>query len=120
MSEYLAWMTFALGAGHIVYGLVKFRAPLAAAVRNRIFDQFEKQELRRTAFWFLAFGPLLMLAGQLCIHAVSIGDVATVRVISGYLLAISMAGFLAFPKSPFVLALPTSALLFAQGYGWLS
>lgn len=120
MLKNLSWIIFALGIGHILYGLLSFRVPLAAALSDGLFDQFKAQPGRVAAFWFLAFGPLLMLAGQLCLHAVAGGDLATVRLIAGYLLGITTLGFIAFPKSPFLAALPISALLLAQGYGLLS
>lgn len=119
MSEYLAWIVFALGLGHIVTGLIWFRAPLAAAVADGLFDRFKAHESRRTAFWFLIFGPLLMLAGQLGVHAVATGDMAALKLVGGYLLAVSIAGVAAFPKSPFLLALPIAVLLLAQGFGML-
>lgn len=120
MLKNLSWMIFALGVGHIVYGLIWFRAPLVAALSDGFFDQFKAHQTRVAAFWFLAFGPLLMLAGQLCLHAVAGGDMATVRLIGCYLLGITTVGFIAFPLSPFLAALPISALLLAQGYGLLS
>ncbi|MDD5336572.1 MAG: DUF6463 family protein [Rhodoferax sp.] len=120
MSKNLSWMIFALGVGHILYGLISFRAPLAAALSDGLFDQFKAHPGRIAAFWFLAFGPLLMLAGQLCLHAVAGGDQATVRLIARYLLGLALVGVLAFPRSPFLAVLPIAALLLAQGYGLLS
>ncbi len=120
MSKHFAWMIFALGIGHIVFGLILFRAPLAAALSDGVFNQFRAHAERSAAFWFLAFGPLLMLAGHLSVHAVAAGDMAAVRLIGRYLLCLSIAGVLAFPKSPFLAALPLSALLLAHGYGLLS
>lgn len=120
MLKNLCWMIFGLGVGHTLYGLIRFRTPLAAALSDGFFNQFKAHQGRVAAFWFLAFGPLLMLAGQLCLHAVAGGDLATVRLIACYLPGITTVGFIAFPKSPFLAALPVSALLLAQGYGLLS
>lgn len=120
MSKNLSWIIFALGVGHILYGLISFRVPLAAALSDGLFDQFKAHQGRLAAFWFLAFGPLLMLAGQLCLNAVAGGDLATVRLIARYLLGLALVGILAFPRSPFLAVLPSAALLLAQGYGLLS
>jgi len=119
MSNTIAWLLFSLGVVHIAYGLVKFRVPLREAVAAGVVGQFKTTELRRTAFWFVAFGPLLMLAGHVAIHAVSAGDLGLLKLIGGYTLFISLVGVAAFPKSPFLASLLVSPLLLAMGYGWL-
>ncbi|MBK6295953.1 MAG: hypothetical protein IPF55_18170 [Rhodoferax sp.] len=81
--------------------------------------QFELTELRRSAFWFIIFGPLLMAAGHAAIHAVAVGDTALFQIIGRYALVTSLIGFAAFPKSPFVLAVMVSLLLIATGCGWI-
>lgn len=120
MPNTVAWLLFSLGVAHIAYGLVKFRAPLWEAVAAGFVDQFKATELRRTAFWFVAVGPLMMLAGHVAIHAVSVGDLGLLKVIGGYMLFISLVGVAAFPKSPFLAGLIVSPWLIAVGYGWLS
>jgi uncharacterized membrane protein HdeD (DUF308 family) len=113
----MAWALFVLGIGHIAYGLVAFKAPLAAAVAAGFVGKFNAPELRRTAFWFLIFGPLLMLAGHAALHAVAIGDLSLLRIVGAYALVTSLIGVAAFPKSPFIAALLVSALLNASVYG---
>ena len=120
MSNTSAWRLFLLGVSHIIYGAVKFRGPLSEVISAGFFDQFKISEVRRTAFWFLIFGPLLMLAGHTAIHAVAIGDLGLLRVIGSYALFISVVGVSAFPKSPFLASLVVSLLLIAAGNGWLS
>jgi Family of unknown function (DUF6463) len=73
MANVAAWFMFVLGVGHIVYGLIKFKSPVAEAVSAGFIGQFKTPEVRRTAFWFLIFGPMLMLAGHVGIHAVAAG-----------------------------------------------
>jgi hypothetical protein len=119
MSVAIAWLLFSLGVAHVAYGLVKFRGPLSKALADGFVDRFRASELRRTAFWFVIFGPLLMLAGHAAIHAASGGDLGLLRVIGGYVLFISVVGVAAFPKSPFWASLIVSPLLMAAGYGWL-
>jgi Family of unknown function (DUF6463) len=120
MANAVAWFVFALGVVHIVFGLVRFRAPLAEIIAAGFVDQFKHSELRRTAFWFLIFGPLVMLAGHVGVRAVAMGDLGLLRILGFYMLAIGLVGVLAFPKSPFWGALIASPLLLAVGYGWIS
>ncbi|MBC7957740.1 MAG: hypothetical protein H7Y33_17965 [Cytophagales bacterium] len=120
MSNLIAWLLFLLGVAHIAYGLAKFKVPLSEVMAAGFVDQFKASELRRTAFWFVAFGPLLMLAGHAAIHAVAIGDLGLLKIIGGYALFISLVGVAAFPRSPFLASLIVSPLLIAAGFGWLA
>jgi hypothetical protein len=119
MSIAVAWILFALGVAHIAYGLVKFKVPLAEVASAGFVGQFKASEIKRTAFWFLIFGPLLMLAGHTAIHAVAVGDLVLLRIIGLYAFVVSVIGIAAFPKSPFLASLLVSPLLIAAGYGWL-
>ncbi len=100
MSLIAAWSLFALGVAHLVFGVVRFRGPLTEAVADGFFGRFMVPEVRRTAFWFLMVGPLLMLAGQVALHAVATGDREVLTLIGTYLLVSSVIGVAAFPKSP--------------------
>lgn len=120
MSLIIAWLLFALGVGHIIYGLFQFIGPLSEAVAAGFIGQFNKSEIRRTAFWFVIFGPLVMLAGHIAIRAVTAGDLELVRVIGLYALAVSIVGFAAIPKSGFLPSLVVSVFLVAVGFGWLA
>ena len=117
MTLAAAWFMFALGIAHISYGLVKFKAPLADAVRAGYVGQFKAPEARRTAFWFMIFGPLLMLAGHMGIHAATAGDLALLKILGFYSLAIALIGVTALPKSPFWAPLIVSPILIAAGFG---
>ena len=119
MSYFLASSILVLGVGHILYGLIQFRVPLAAALADGFYNKFKGYELRRTAFWFVSFGPLLMLVGQISIRVVAIGDMSTVRLIGYYLVGVTFLGLAAFPKSPFLIAFPLSLMFLASGCGLL-
>lgn len=119
MTTPLAWLLFALGAAHIAYAFIKFRAPLLAGLSAGVVGRFGAPEIRRTAFWFTMFGPLLMLAGQVAVHAASIADLALYRLVAQYLLAVSLVGVLVIPKSPFLVGAIVSALMVAAGHGYL-
>ena len=116
ISSVLPWALFVLGVGHILYGSVKFRVPLMRAISTGFVGKFGSDE-GRSAFWFVMFGPLLMLAGQLAIHAAAVGDAHMIRVIGAYLIAVCIVGVAALPKSPFLVGLVLASLLLALGFG---
>lgn len=115
-----SWALLGLGAGHIVMGLVRFRAPYAAAWAEGWFDRFGSSDERRLAFWFTLLGPVLMLCGHLAIRAAAQSDAATVGLIGRYMVITGLAGVLAFPKSPLLLLLALGVLMVACGEGWLA
>ena len=119
MALILAWSLFVLGIGHIIYGLIKFRGSVSNAVSEGFVNKFKVPEIRRTAFWFLMYGPLLVFAGHASVHAVSNEDFSLLRLVGYYLLTSSIVGFFAIPKSPFLVAVVISSLLIAAGYGLL-
>lgn len=120
MITAVAWLLFALGIGHIVYGVIRFREALLEAAWAGFVGQFGTPEVRRTAFWFFVFGPLLMLAGHAALHAAAIADLALLKMIGAYVFVTAAFGVAAFPKSPFLAALLVSPVLIAAGYGWVS
>jgi hypothetical protein len=117
MTNAMAWLLLALGVGHFVYACVTFKQPLLDAVSSGFVGQFGSPDLRRTAFWFAIFSPLLMLAGHVAIHAVATGDLVLLRLVGVYALVTALIGLAAFPKSPFLVAVPVSAALLAASYG---
>ena len=117
MANLVAWFMFALGVAHILYGLVKFKVAVAEAISAGFIGQFKAPEARRTAFWFLIFGPMLMLAGHVGVHAVAAGDLPLLKILGIYASITSLIGVAALPKSPFWVALIASPLLVAAGYG---
>lgn len=116
MARIAAWAVLSLGIAHIVFGLLRFRSPLAAALADGFVGQFAAPEIRRTAFWFLMSGPLFMLIGHLALHAVAAGDLVSLRLIGGYLLLASLVGVAAFPVSPLWGPLLLSLPLLAAGW----
>jgi hypothetical protein len=120
MVNVIAWLLLALGIGHIAYGLFRFREALIEAAWAGFVGQFGEPEVRRTAFWFFVFGPLLMLAGHTALHAAAVADLALLKMIGGYIFVIAAFGVAAFPKSPFLVALLLSPVLVAAGCGWIS
>jgi hypothetical protein len=119
MANFAAWFIFALGLGHIFYGLIKYKTQVSEVISAGFVGQFKGHEKRLTAFWFFIFGPLLMLAGHMAIHAVATGDVELLKIIGFYGFSTSLVWIAALPKSPFWAALIVSPLLIAAGYGLL-
>lgn len=120
MSKIVAWAVFSLGFVHIIFGIVRFKAPLMDAVLAGFSGQFASPEIRRTAFWFILFGPMLMLAGHLALHAVAVRDLHVLKLIGWYMLATSVVGVAAFPASPLWAPLVLAPLLIAAGHGRLA
>lgn len=100
MARTVAWTVLLLGLAHVVFGLIRFRIPLAEAWADGFTGQFFQPEIRRTAFWFLACGPLLMLVGHLSVRAVIHGDLGLLSIVGGYLLTAGILGVACFPASP--------------------
>ena len=115
LAKGIAWTTLVLGVVHIVFGIIKFKVPLAEAVSAGFIDQFIGDAARREAFWFLSCGPFLMLMGHIAIRAVSAGDRAVLKVMGLYVLGASLVSVAAFPTSPLWSLLVLSLLLFAAG-----
>ena len=120
MVSIAAWILVVLGLGHTATGVVKFKEPLAQAVRAGFVGQFVGHPDRRAAFWFVIFGPLLVMGGHLAIHAVKTADPALLKIIGFYFLAVALVGSLAAPTSPFWVGLIAAAVFVAAGYGWVS
>jgi len=119
MAIIAAWILVILGLGHTAFGVVMFKKPLVGAMRAGFVGQFVDHPDRDEAFWFMIFGPLLIMGGHLAIRAVKTADTQFLRIIGFYFLAISVVGSLAAPDSPFWVGLLSSAVLIGAGYGWL-
>jgi Family of unknown function (DUF6463) len=120
MTIVAAWIVVVLGVGHTVVGLVRFKKPLAEAVHAGFVGQFVGYPDRLSAFWFMIFGPLLVMVGHMAIHAAHAADRELLKIIGFYLLAITAAGSLAQPTSPFWVGLVSALILIGAGYGRIS
>lgn len=120
MANVVAWFIFVLGIGHIIFGLIKFKSPVLDAISDGFVGKFFVPEVRRTAFWFLIFGPLLMFSGHVAIHAVAIGDIGLLKILGVYSFFTSLIGVTAFPRSPFWGALIASLLLIAASFRYIT
>lgn len=115
----VAWALFVLGVAHIVFGVVRFKVPLRDAWAAGFVGKFTAPEARRTAFWFLMSGPLLMALGQVSVHAVHGSDLWLLKLVGCYLLFSGGLGVMAFPKSPLWVPLLLSPFFLAGGVGWI-
>jgi uncharacterized membrane protein HdeD (DUF308 family) len=116
MARVTAWAILILGFIHVVFGVIRFKVPIAEAWAAGFIGQFMMPEIRRTTFWFIMYGPLLMLVGHFAIHAVEISDLKLLKLIGVYMLASSVVGVFSFPVSGFLVTLLLSLLLLAAGY----
>lgn len=112
-----SWALVALGVAHIAFGVCKYRVPLREAVAAGFVGRFDAPDLRRTAFWFVMFGLPLLLAGHVAVRAAGSGDLALLRLVGAYVMAASVIGTAAFPRSPFPVSLLVAALLVLAGHG---
>lgn len=119
MVNIAAWALFILGLAHIPFGIMKFKTPFAEAVSGGFVGQFKQHETRRTALWFTALGPLFMLAGHIAIHAVTVNDLALLKITGIYVFVTSIVCVIAVPKSGFWATLLVSPILITAGYGLL-
>jgi hypothetical protein len=75
--------------------------------------------VRRMAFWFTIFGPLLLMAGHVALHAVRSHDLALMQLVGAYMSALGLLGATALPMSPFWAAVVIGSMSIARGRGWL-
>lgn len=113
-----SWALVALGVAHIAFGILKYRVPLRQALSSGFVGQFAVPEVRRSAFWFVMFGLPLLLAGHVAVHAAGRGELALLQLVAHYVLASSLIGVAAFPKSPFPLSLVVAVMLALAGHGF--
>jgi len=119
MLQIAAWLLFILGITHVVFGIIRFKAPISAAVAEGFVGKFAGNDTRRLAFWFIIIGPMVAFAGQVALHAIAGGDLGLIRMIGLYLLGTGLVGVLAFPASPLWAVLVLAPVFIAVGYGWL-
>ena len=118
LSTIAAWALVVLGVAHIGFGVIRFEEPLREAVAAGFVGGFAAPEIRRTAFWFVLFGLPLLLAGHVAVRAAARADRGLLRIIGGYVLATSLVGVAAFPRSPFPASLVVSMMLVLASYGY--
>jgi len=119
-ATYAAWALIVLGALHVIFGLMRFRTPLRAALSEGLIGSFASDDSRRLAFWFILTGPFLLLVGQLGLREALAGDLGAIQLIGFYLLGVSIMGGGLFPKSPLWSILQVGAALIAAGLGWVA
>jgi Family of unknown function (DUF6463) len=113
MNHFPGRALMATGIGHALLGLVLFREPLAAIVREGIANTIrDGQYDREAALWFLLFSPLCFLLGQLVNHAIEHRDRRLFALVGWNLIAIGGVGALIAPVSGFWILLAIAPLVF--------
>lgn len=118
MNRFPGRALMATGIGHALLGLVLFREPLAAILRDGIANTIrDGQYDREAAFWFLLFGPACFLLGQLVNHAIEHRDQWLFALVGWNLIAIGGVGALIMPVSGFWILLVIAPLVFRVARG---
>jgi hypothetical protein len=121
MSRRTGFLLMVTGIGHFLVGLALFPEPLAAIVREGILNTIPPRLLdgvvhldfhREAAFWFVLYGPLLYLQGQIANRAVERGDAVILRLLAWNLLATGAVGAAIMPVSGFWFVIGLAALGF--------
>ena len=123
MASRTGFLLILTGVGHSLVGLVIFHQPLVAIARDGVLATIGPHVVeglgnndmgREAAFWFLLYGPILCLQGQIANHAVARGDAAILRLLAWNLLATGAAGAAIMPVSGFWLVIGLALLAFRQ------
>jgi hypothetical protein len=102
MIRTVARCLVAIGIVHSLFGLVLYRAPLSAiAGEGFVATVLPPHVDREAAFWFVLFGPILVMLGQVVGRAARRDDAGIVRLIGAWLLAGGMVGVIVMPVSGF-------------------
>lgn len=111
MITIAGYILIALGIGHTVVGVVKYRTPLTGLFRDGYFNAAVGHADRLLAFWFLLFAVMLLLLGQSILHAEKTGDDVLLEMLAWYVTGIGVAGAAALPRSPFWVAVVLGPLI---------
>lgn len=111
MIELSGYILIALGFGHAVVGIVKYRSAIVAWIRDGFFNAASGHADRLLAFWFLMFGAMLLLLGQVTLYAAQTHDMYLLRVLGWHVIGIGIVGATALPRSPFWVAVVLAPLM---------
>ena len=110
------YVLIALGLGHTIVGVVKYRPALLALFRDRYLNALTGHTDRLVAFWFLLFGTKLLLLGQITLYAAKTDDLYLLRMLGWYVACIGVLGATALPRSPFWVAIIVGSLMLRVVY----
>ncbi len=116
MIKLAGYLLISLAIGHTIVGAVLFRDTLAMLIRDGVFDAVMPHLERRAAFWFLMFGFMLFLCGQITLYAAESNDTYLLRIIGFYVFTMGVIGAIAMPKSPFLVAILIGSYLLWSSY----
>lgn len=109
ISRHLGRLLMATAVLHMLVGVLIFAKPLVDIGRAGVFNAVDPHYDRYAAFWFLTFGVLIFMLGQL-IHW-TLRRTGTLPASLGWsLLGLSIAGVILMPTSGFWLAIPQALL----------
>ena len=111
MIKISGYILIALGIGHTVVGIVKYRPAIVAWIRDGFFNAATGHTDRLLAFWFLMFGAMLLLLGQITLYAARTNDLYLLHVLSWHVVCIGVVGASVLPRSPFWVAVVLAPLM---------
>lgn len=98
-----------MGIGHLAWGLLAYRKPLAELARDGVADSVgdgifrrdHSQDGRAAAFWFLFAAPMMGVLGHLVEAAERNGDARALRTSGRALIGLGTASSIFMPRSGF-------------------
>ena len=117
MIRYVGPLLIATAVLHTAVGMWIFRDPLAAILRDGFVNAVDADALRRNAFWFLLFSPVLAGLGMITNRALAAGDLGVLAVVGWSLLGMGVVGAAAMPVSGFWILIALSLPVLAELYG---
>lgn len=90
MALACSWFLIAFAALHLVVGCRRFKVCLQDALRQGFINQFTLIEERKTAFWFMASGWLVLLIGCLGLRAGQYNDPGFFAILGAFLLCLAL------------------------------
>lgn len=113
---YLGYLLIGTGVLHTVLGLIVFQQPVRAMLQAGVINSIDTNYDRGMAFWFILFGVLAIVLGQMTLWAIRQFGVLPASLGWG-LLGIAVVGGIVLPVSGFWLVFPQAVLLILSARG---
>jgi hypothetical protein len=117
VSRWVPRLLVWIALGHSLLGLVLFREPLAAMLREGLVNTIgaSGDSDREAAFWFLVFSAMLLLWGQLVAHASRRPDARALALVGWNMLLVGALGCLVMPVSGFWMVIALAPFVLRDG-----
>ncbi len=112
----IGYLFIILAVGHAITGVVLYKPAYTALFKGGFINAVIPHMNRALFFWFMMFSALMLLLGQLILHAAATADQSILKMAAWYALVVGLIGALAMPKSPFWFAVLSSPFLLQAAY----